>query len=252
MRVFRFALIVFFIAGISCAHAEIEDLEVTLVSVDDSRVSGSSSFFSSLEIELDVASSLIKDTKSYRFNVRKAEDNLGVNLLEEGESQERFTELEGWMTGDDGKIKIRPRLKNPARSATHVKELSCELEFYVPGKDPLAEVVIDDFSQYIGTPLSPPKLKKADIELKVLSIKGTKISMEIKDPRSNILLIEFIDSNGKKITWNGRASFGNPEQYKQEWELNEALPEGSKLRIFVMTDKSIIKESFSFKDIALP
>jgi len=74
------------------------------------------------------------------------------------------------------------------------------------------------------------------------------VQMTIKDPSNKLVAIEFIDSAGNVLANNGSSSSGENHCYY----FSQPLPKNAKIRVFVATDKSVIKVPFALKDVALP
>ncbi len=244
-------LVLVFLCTFSTVWADdIGKVETRINSITDTR--SADAFFAGLDIELTVTSDLIADTKSFRFSVVRAEDDRGENIPKKKSYSSGFSELDEFNKTDAKTAKFKAGLKNPSRQATQVTELVCELELFVPKRDPDAVVIIDDFAQYAGNALASAKLQKENIEITISAPKEKSIPMQIKDPGSKILTLEFQDPHGKELPLSGRMSFGSPESYQATYELRDNLPDGAKLKIYLKTEKAMIKIPIALKDIALP
>lgn len=72
--------------------------------------------------------------------------------------------------------------------------------------------------------------------------------LTIKDPANKLVKIEFLDEEDQVISNNGVSSCNDDHWYS----FSQPLPKNVKLRIYVATEKSIVKVPFTLKDVALP
>ena len=146
-----------------------QDLRVTAGTIEDRRTTGK--FFGGLEIELKLTGDDLADARAARVQLKKAVDESGRDLLPEQKNEEDFRKSSG-SGGPDLKIS----LKNPARGASAIKEVSGDVELFAPSRDPAATVVVDRLmsrmdksvdsaalkAQKIGVRLVSPKVHRAD------------------------------------------------------------------------------------------
>jgi hypothetical protein len=146
-----------------------QDLRVTAGTIEDRRTTGK--FFGGLEIELKLTGDDLADARAARVSLKKAVDESGRDLLPEQKNEEDFRKSSG-SGGPDLKIS----LKNPARGASAIKEVSGDVELFAPSRDPAATVVVDRLvsrmdksvdsaalkAQKIGVRLVSPKVYRAD------------------------------------------------------------------------------------------
>ncbi|MDP8213660.1 MAG: hypothetical protein P9M10_00550 [Candidatus Euphemobacter frigidus] len=286
MRTLGVLLVISLIPVLLWATENAQNIRFNVSEVKDTRTTGH--FFASLDIKLNVIGDLIEDARGIQLKVSKAEDNLGKSLLKskKGIFEKGFSKID---TPESGKAEITIKLKNPSRRATHVKELNGELELFVPKNDPDSVVIINDFMEKMGKPFSSPILKKAQIEITALtkkeyealkqkgkekavsqegfenlgesfakafsslfggftSIDENSIIVNIVDPEARIVSVEFFGDDGKKLPTSGTMTMGNIHVYN----FRDKLPDKAKLRIYIMTDKSLLKMPLLLKDIALP
>lgn len=245
---FVVAMVVFLFVYGTAASAD--DLQVRIEKVVDLRVVDG--IFSGLDIDLIVSSPLLQGAKSYRFALIEAVDDLGDNLLKEERFEPDFDEIDSFDRLSDQEIKVQVDLENPARRAAYLKRLTAEIELYVPGRDPEATAIINDFTRNINTPFASPKLQKAGVAITVFPFEGEEVSMQVEDPQSKIMSIAFLRPNGTTIPTSGRFSMGTPESYRVTYQLNETPPKGAGVKVYLKTEKSLIKKRLSFSDIVLP
>ena len=146
-----------------------QDLRVTAGTIEDRRTTGK--FFGGLEIELKLTGDDLADAKAARVVLKKAVDESGRDLLPEQKRDEDFQKSSG-----SGGPNLKVNLKNPARGAGAIKEVSGDVELFAPSRDPAATVVVDRLtsrmdksvdsaalkSQKIGVRLVSPKVYRAD------------------------------------------------------------------------------------------
>ncbi|MDA8101298.1 MAG: hypothetical protein M0042_16885 [Nitrospiraceae bacterium] len=148
------------------APAYAADIKVAVAEVKDQRSTGE--FFNSLEIKLRLIGDDAAAVRGIKTVVRSAADDTGRSLLSEDEKQAPFETI---ADGRGRKPEVTLKLKNPARKASVVKEISGDLLLFMPDKDPAATVVIKDFTKKAGKPLDDPALARAGIVLTVLTKK---------------------------------------------------------------------------------
>ena len=138
-----------------------QDLRVSAGTIEDRRTTGK--FFGGLEVELKLTGDDLADAKASRVLLKKAVDETGRDLLPEEKKEPDFQ--------TSGGSDLRISLKNPARGATALKEISGEVQLFTPSRDPAATVVVDRLLSRMDKPLSMPALKSQKIELAVVSPK---------------------------------------------------------------------------------
>jgi len=144
--------------------APAQDLRVTAGTIEDRRTTGK--FFGGLEIELKLTGDDLADAKAARVVLRKAVDETDRDLLPEQKRDEDFQTSSG-SGGPDLKIS----LKNPARGASAIKEVSGDVELYAPSRDPAATVVVDRLTSRMDKPVDSAALKAQKIGVRLVSPK---------------------------------------------------------------------------------
>ncbi len=139
-----------------------QDLRVTAGTIEDRRTTGK--FFGGLEIELKLTGDDLADAKAARVLLKKAVDESGRDLLPEKKGDEDFQKSSG-SSGPDLKV----NLKNPARGAGAIKEVSGDVELYAPSRDPAATVVVDRLTSRMDKPVVSPGLKAQKIAVRLVS-----------------------------------------------------------------------------------
>lgn len=139
-----------------------QDLRVSAGTIEDRRTTGK--FFGGLEVELKLTGDDLADAKASRVILKKAVDETGRDLLPEEKKEPDFQ-----TSGSSG---LRISLKNPARGATAIREISGEVQLFTPSRDPAATVTVDRLLSRMDKPLSMPALRNQKIELAVISPKA--------------------------------------------------------------------------------
>jgi hypothetical protein len=139
-----------------------QDLRVTAGTIEDRRTTGK--FFGGLEIELKLTGDDLADAKAARVLLKKAVDESGRDLLPEKKGDEDFQKSSG-SSGPDLKV----NLKNPARGAGAIKEVSGDVELYAPSRDPAATVVVERLTSRMDKAIASPALKAQNIAVRLVS-----------------------------------------------------------------------------------
>ena len=103
---------------------EAQSVRVTAGTIEDRRTTGK--FFAGLEIELKLTGDDLEGARAARVVLKKAVDETGRDLLPEEKKEEDFSKSGG------GGPSLKLNLKNPARAASALTEVSGEVQLYVP------------------------------------------------------------------------------------------------------------------------
>jgi len=152
------------LALVSFSTARAQDLRVTAGTIEDRRTTGK--FFGGLEIELKLTGDDLADAKAARVSLKKAVDESGRDLLPEQKNGDDFQKSSG-----SGAPDLKINLKNPARGASAIKEISGEIQLYTPSRDPAATVVIDRLLSRMDKPIDSAALKSQQIAVRLVSPK---------------------------------------------------------------------------------
>ncbi|MDX2039871.1 MAG: hypothetical protein SF097_01420 [Acidobacteriota bacterium] len=259
-------------------------------------------FFNRLEIEMRLIGDMLDQAKGVRVLVAKAIDDTGKNLVDEEKRQSDFKEFDS----DGQNMKVDLELKNAARRAEIVAEISGMLEIFTPQKDPRSMVVLPGILKNTGKALLNPSLKVSGLEIIVWTkeeyevrrkaeeekikkefeerrkkaskeeqaelgdaladglmkvfgglfgalteIGENGIAMQINDPQSKLISIEFETADGKPIKRQGRMTLGSQPQ-TQIFEFAEKLPANARIKIYQLTPKSLTKIPFKVTNVPLP
>jgi len=270
-----------------CASAQAQ-FQTQLGDVKDDRTT-QTQCFGGLEITIKLFGGTLVDAKSIRTVVKTAVDDTGRDLIDHEKEKNKFEEVRD--KGGD-KTELTLKLKNPARKANTLKELSGEVEVFVPKNDPDSIVTVENFQNSGGTPIVSPALSAAGIEMTAYTteqFKATKakraeeanknaeanpeqglaravgkmlfnmggrgpnaITVQIKDPHQKLVDIAFQDASGNDIKKNGWNSEGDVGNETKTYHFHSKLPDTTRLVIYVSTPKAIVTAPFSLKDVFLP
>lgn len=264
------------------ASAEAIDVRVSVTEVSDRRTTGQ--FFNNLEIKLRLVGDDVSDIKGIRTALATAVDDAGRNLLMD---KDKGTDFE--TRSDDSQSDITLTLKNPARRATAVREITGELLLFMPARDPSATILIKNISKIAGRPIANPALEKAGIGVTVLTRKEYEALKKDEEKKAKdsvekqgldqamvkafeglfsaffqigendvILkvtdpaknLVEIEVADAKGTKMRNQGSMKSGEL--KVLSFNEALPVDAQLRIFLKTAKTIVSVPLRLTDIALP
>ena len=258
--------------AVALAHSAFAEVKLTVGDINDKRTTGK--FFAGLEIELKLSGPELATAKGIRTTVKTATDDTGKAIPEPESrfgSKGAFEELQKGFggSGDDKADEFQVKLEfgNPPRAAKAVKELTGSIELLIPEKDPAA-IISASVAKDAGKPLDNAALKEAGVEftLNAPGAPGKKesafglgggggendIGYEIKDPKNKVASVEFFDASGKKLESNGRMSSGFGDSKAVTVSFNAKPPAGAVVKIYVVTEKSVVTVPFALKEIALP
>lgn len=259
-------------------------------------------FFNRLEIEMRLIGDGLDQVKGLRVLVTKAVDETGKNLIDEEKRESDFKELDS----DGQNMKVDLELKNAARRAEVVSEISGMLEIFAPQKDPRSIVVLPGILKTTGKPLVNPSLKASGLEIIVWTreeyqarrqveeerikkefeerrkkaskeelaelgdvmaeglmkvfgglfsafteIGENGIALQISDPQSKLISIEFETADGKPIKRQGRTTLGSQPQ-TQIYDFGEKLPANVRIKVYQLTPKALTKVPFKLTNVPLP
>jgi hypothetical protein len=268
--------------ALAAASAKPARYTVTAGEVTDRRRNDGN--FSSLEIELKLGGEGLEAVQGARAVVRKAVDDTGRNLLQENRQSNDFQKPSGETPG------LKIELKNPARRAGSLKEVSGQVELFVPDRDAASTVKVEKFLSRLDRPIASPALKAAGAQVMVVSRKmydeekrkdeerrkkeaegagiagamaqafGALFSGMFGEIGENDLLIKVDDENKKVFAIEAADASGKKidnrgtMQTSGFWILSygEKLPPDATLKIYLMTPKALVSTPFALKDVTLP
>jgi len=151
-----------------------QGLRVTAGTIEDRRTTGK--FFGGLEIELKLTGDDLADARAARVTLTKALDESGRDLLREKKEDEDFRKSSG-----SGAPDLKISLKNPARGASAIKEISGEVQLFAPSRDPAALIVIDRFVSRMDKAIDSSALKSQQIAARLVSPKVYRAQAKKRD-----------------------------------------------------------------------
>ena len=265
----------------SFAALAAQPLSVSAGDITDRR--RNDNFFGGLEIELKVGGDGAADVRGARALVKKAEDETGRNLLKEGAKAPEFESSMG------GTPTLKLELRNPARKAKTVREVSGQVELFLPGRDPASVARLDGFQSKTDRPAGLPALKAAKAEVTVVSRKTYEAEKKKDAERrkkeaegagiggamveafaglfegfmtveENDVLVK-VDDPGKKIfdvevvDSKGAKIDGGGSMTIGSFRIlkfSEKVPADAGLKVYLLTPKSLVTTPFQLKNVALP
>ena len=151
-----------------------QDLRVSAGTIEDRRTTGK--FFGGLEIELKLTGDDLADARAARVTLTKAQDEGGRDLLPEKKGDEDFQKSSSGRAPD-----LKINLKNPARGASAIKEISGEVQLFAPSRDPAATIVIDRLVSRMDKPIDSSALKSQQIKARLVSPKVYRAQAKKRD-----------------------------------------------------------------------
>ena len=121
------------------------------------------------------------DAKAARVLVTTAVDDLGTNLVPDDAAKKELEPTQRGMLAKEGDKTITivfAEMKNPPRKAKVLKEVSGEIELYMPARDPNGEAAFPKFLSMSGKPLVHPALKANGVQISLVS--DSEVSAERK------------------------------------------------------------------------
>jgi len=106
----------------------------------------------------------------------KAQDEGGRDLLPEKKGDEDFQKSSSGRAPD-----LKINLKNPARGASAIKEISGEVQLFAPSRDPAATIVIDRLVSRMDKPIDSSALKSQQIKARRVSPKVYRAQAKRRD-----------------------------------------------------------------------
>ncbi|MEO7296973.1 MAG: hypothetical protein ABI042_00195 [Verrucomicrobiota bacterium] len=245
-----------------------ESLKIQIGDVKDTRTTGK--FFAGLDVDLKFIGDLMDSAERIKVIPSQAIDETGKNLIDPEKKSDSFNKI----GQSSGQKNFTLKLRNPARRANSIKELSGEVQIFAPSLDADSVVTITNVaSNATALPLENKSLKTAGAELSILnraqydelkSKRNPAVGIEqlfsafipthpnglailVKDPQARIIGFEAIDAKGKTLfvprTWKDDLSI---------YDVSKGLDPEMSVRILLGTPKSLVKVPFKFTDIALP
>ncbi|MDH5202784.1 MAG: hypothetical protein OEZ31_05810 [Nitrospirota bacterium] len=281
MRKFFLTCLICLIAGVVYAS----DIRVSVSEVRDTRTTG---HFSGMEIKLKVMGDIISDAKGLKLKITKAIDDTDRDLLKDDRGKEDFTKPDEYNIGQaEVEVKLKNPSRKAITIKELIGEMSMFIPKNDPDatatinnfmtqtgkplsdtalKEAQVEVTILTKSQYDEIKemkKKEAKEKEGDLAKEfgeamvqafsslfgsMMEVGENSVILNIKDPESKIVAIEFIDESGKKINNISSMKMGDVRVF----EFEKPMTQKARMAIFMVTPKSLIKTPLKLADIALP
>lgn len=264
------------------AFAQAADVRLSVTEVTDARSTGQS--HNGMEIRLKLTGDDVASVKGIRTVLTKAVDETGRNLLKDEKQDKDFAPVRDSGTGPETTL----RLKNPARRAATVKEITGEVHLFMPDQDPAATVLVKNFRATTDKALPNPRLRQAGLQVTVLSKAGYDALAKKKEQEArekvekdlgkamikafegmfgsffrvgdNDLILKLADPgkvfiNAEVIDGAGNVVPTMSTTYADDMRIlgfELLLPTDAQLRIFLKTPKSVVTVPVKLVDVALP
>jgi hypothetical protein len=262
-----------------------------LAQLQDRRSSG---HFARCTLGIELPDIPAVEAKAARVDVKKAVDDLGTDLVPEDAAEARLEQTQRGLfakPGDKTITIVFAEMKNPPRKAKTLKEVSGEIELFMPGRDPNGEAAFDKLLSLAGKPFVHPALKANGVEIAYLSdaqvaaerkkaeaAEAAKLKKEGYTDEGSIK--EMVESALYSFPKGGEAQIvlrvkdpkkaiqdlklvdgeGNPAFAGKSEEAGFTVLEfwGDKpkpdwgLKVQMQSDRSLVRQTFVFRDVPLP
>lgn len=262
------------------------DLRTLVTDVTDRRSTNETNGSLGLELKLRLIGDDTAGIAATRPVVSVAVDDTGRDLTDISQKPDDFCAVRRSGTGP---IEFTLKLKNPARKAATIKEISGEIQAFLPAEDPVATVIAKDFLKQLGKPIADPALEKAGVKVTVFGKKEfeafkTEEEQKAKNAPAeqkmekaltdafrgmfggstqlgeNDLVVQYDESNGDLIDLQVQDAQGGiiqarssmSSQGRRTLSFAEPLPADAQLKLLLKTEKSVVSVPFKVTDVALP
>jgi hypothetical protein len=209
----------------------------------------------SCEIDVRLAGTKRKEVEAARIVVRHAVDDLGASLVPDLADQVVLEPV----TGEDAEapVALTVVLNVASRKAASIREVSGEIELYVPGADPASFVTIPDFRSRAGRPLALPALATNGIGITIqpaqpqagsFAFGPEDVALKVSDPKKRIASFYLVDTEG--TAW--KTSREEREGLVVLSSQAEAPQPGWGLKVCLLTPNTLFRYRFILEGIPLP
>jgi hypothetical protein len=138
--------------------------------INDDRVRGEGDT-AKASVQVDLPGTKRGEVAATRVFVKKVVDDLGNDLLPEkpGEASWETVYFDPGEEREKLPVTVTVPMKNAPRKAKMLKEVTADVELYMPSRDPASLVTVPSFLGAAGTPVVSPALKEAGVEVTILS-----------------------------------------------------------------------------------
>lgn len=78
------------------------------------------------------------------------------------------------------------------------------------------------------------------------------VALQLSDKQGKLISIEFEDAAGKPISRQGRSTMGSKDDQTQILEFENKLPADARMRVYLLTPRSVVSTPFKLTNIPLP
>jgi len=261
-------------------------IRVSVSEVKDSRTTGQ--FFAEMELKMKVMGDIISDAKGLKLKITKAVDETDRNLIKSEPDKTEFTNPDEYNPGQaevtvklknparkasvikeiDGEVILFVPKNDPDSIATinNFMTKTGKVLSDSPLKASGVEATVLTKAQYEQFKAARAKeVKEKEGELVkefgaavvqafssllggMMEIGENSVILQIKDPESKVVAIEFADKSGKGIRNIGSMKMGGVTVF----EFEKPMPQDAQMTLFMITPKSLITTPVRLTDIALP
>ena len=262
------------------------DIRVSVSEVKDSRTTGQ--FFAEMELKMKVMGDIISDAKGLKLKITKAVDETDRNLIKSEPDKTEFTNPDEYNPGQaevtvklknpsrkasvikeiDGEV-ILFVPKNDPNSIATISNFMTKTGKILPDsqlKSSGVEVTVlskAEYEQFKAAKAKEVKEKEGELVKEfgaavvqafssllggMMEIGENSVILQIKDPESKVVAIEFADKSGKGIRNIGSMKMGGVTVF----EFEKPMPQDAQMTLFMITPKSLITTPVKLTDIALP
>lgn len=228
-------------------------LRITFLGIREERARGGAGP-SSCALDVQLGGSRRGDVESARVVVTKADDDTGASLVPDGVAGAVLEPIRG--EDAEAPVVLTVPLKAAARAARTIREVSGEIELYVPNVDPSAVVSVPRFRSQGGRPVASPSLAALGVEIafatpqeaEALPAAVDDVVLKVKDPKKAVEGFYFVDADG--------TAWGTNREERGGFVVlsSQAEPPGADwgLRARLLTPGTLRRYRFALKDVPLP
>lgn len=156
----------------AAAAPKLTPANAKMVTLQDRRSDG---HFPRCTVGIELPDYPAHEVTAARVVVKKAVDDLGTNLVKDDAAEAALEPTQRGQFGKPADGKPSPptivfaEMKNPPRAARVLKEVSGEIDLFVPTRDPNGVAKLEKFLSLVGKPVASPALKANGVEISFLS-----------------------------------------------------------------------------------
>jgi hypothetical protein len=231
--------------------------KLEVVQVNDRRSSG---HFASAMVHVTLPGVNAKDVAAKKIVATKAVDDTGKDLLEGAMQDTKMSPTANAMglgmkmgeKDDDGPpgLPLTLTLGAPARGASAIRELTGEIELYMPSKDPNSSVKVEKFLGQLGKALKSPALAANGVEITLVKLtpEEGELVVKVKDPGKRVQDFWYVNPAGEpqRVMASEREGATVLSSWSGKPQADWAL------KIDLKSPKALVRHTFTLADVALP